>query len=99
MPITGYLNSTLMACVLDAVASMIYLDYSRKQGEWLPNKFGGREYLEAIEFLKQLNLMVHEDFPGALTIAEESTAYPMVSRPVYMGGHGLLHEMEHGLDE
>ncbi|HEY0268018.1 MAG TPA: 1,4-alpha-glucan branching protein GlgB [Methyloradius sp.] len=74
---------------VDAVASMIYLDYSRKQGEWLPNKFGGREYLEAIEFLKQLNLMVHEDFPGALTIAEESTAYPMVSRPVYMGGMGF----------
>jgi 1,4-alpha-glucan branching enzyme len=74
---------------VDAVASMIYLDYSRKHGEWQPNKYGGREYLEAIEFLKQLNLMVHEDFPGALTIAEESTAYPMVSRPVYMGGMGF----------
>ena len=74
---------------VDAVASMIYLDYSRKPGEWLPNRFGGRENLDAIEFLKQLNIMVHEDFPGALTIAEESTAWPMVSRPVYLGGLGF----------
>ncbi len=74
---------------VDAVASMLYLDYSRKQGEWLPNKYGGRENLDAIEFLKQLNIMVHEDFPGALTIAEESTSWPMISRPVYLGGLGF----------
>lgn len=74
---------------VDAVASMLYLDYSRKAGQWLPNKFGGRENLDAIDFLKQLNIMVHEDFPGAWTIAEESTAWPMVSRPVYLGGLGF----------
>ncbi|MFJ5445171.1 1,4-alpha-glucan branching protein GlgB [Methylobacillus methanolivorans] len=74
---------------VDAVASMLYLDYSRKAGEWLPNRHGGRENLEAIDFLKQLNIMVHEDFPGALTIAEESTSWPMISRPVYLGGLGF----------
>ena len=74
---------------VDAVASMLYLDYSRKAGEWLPNKFGGRENLEVIDFIKQLNVLVHEDFPGALTIAEESTAWPGVSRPVYLGGLGF----------
>ncbi len=74
---------------VDAVASMLYLDYSREAGEWLPNKYGGRENLDVIEFLKQLNTMVGEDFPGVLTIAEESTAWPAVSRPVYTGGLGF----------
>ncbi|MCC6916665.1 1,4-alpha-glucan branching protein GlgB [Nitrosomonas sp.] len=74
---------------VDAVASMLYLDYSRKEGEWLPNRFGGRENLDAIDFLRELNMMVHGEFPGALTIAEESTSWPAVSRPVYLGGLGF----------
>jgi 1,4-alpha-glucan branching enzyme len=74
---------------VDAVASMLYLDYSRKEGEWLPNCFGGRENLEAIEFLKTFNVQVHQHFPGTLTIAEESTAWAGVSRPTYVGGLGF----------
>ena len=74
---------------VDAVASMLYLDYSRREGEWVPNEHGGRENLAAISFLRKVNEVVHGIFPGVLTVAEESTSYPMVSRPTYLGGLGF----------
>lgn len=81
---------------MDAVASMLYLDYSRKKGEWLPNKYGGRENLEAVEFLRAVNAVVHSEAPGAITLAEESTSWPGVSRPLYAGGLGFTYKWNMG---
>ncbi len=74
---------------VDAVASMLYLDYSRQEGEWIPNQFGGRENLEAIDFLRRFNEEIYRTYPDVQTFAEESTAWPMVSRPTYLGGLGF----------
>ncbi len=81
---------------VDAVASMLYLDYSRQADEWVPNRFGGRENLEAIDFIRQLNTLTHAEHPGSITVAEESTAWPSVSRPTYVGGLGFTYKWNMG---
>ena len=81
---------------VDAVASMLYLDYSRPHGQWVPNRFGGRENIDAIDFLRELNVLTHGEHPGSITIAEESTAFPSVSRPAYLGGLGFTYKWNMG---
>jgi 1,4-alpha-glucan branching enzyme len=81
---------------VDAVASMVYLDYSRREGEWVPNRFGGRENLEAVSLLQQLNVRTHDEFPGSITAAEESTSWPGVSRPAHLGGLGFTYKWNMG---
>jgi 1,4-alpha-glucan branching enzyme len=81
---------------VDAVASVLYLDYSRKAGEWIPNRYGGRENLGAIDFLRRANEAVYGEFPGSMTIAEESTSYPKVSAPIYLGGLGFGYKWDLG---
>jgi 1,4-alpha-glucan branching enzyme len=81
---------------VDAVASMLYLDYSRREGEWIPNRFGGRENLDAIDFLQRLNTLTHGEHPGTVTAAEESTSFPGVSRPVHLGGLGFTYKWNMG---
>ena len=81
---------------VDAVASMLYLDYSRKEGEWTPNEFGGRENLQAIAFLRRLNERIYGEYPDVITIAEESTSWPQVSRPTYLGGLGFGYKWDMG---
>jgi 1,4-alpha-glucan branching enzyme len=81
---------------VDAVASMLYLDYSREPGDWVPNKYGGREHLEAIDFFRELNTLTHEHAPGSIVIAEESTAFPAVSRPTWVGGLGFTYKWNMG---
>ncbi len=81
---------------VDAVASMLYLDYGRNAGEWIPNAHGGKENLDAIEFLRTFNQAVYREHPGVQTIAEESTAWPLVSRPVYVGGLGFVLKCDMG---
>ncbi|MEP7294003.1 MAG: 1,4-alpha-glucan branching protein GlgB, partial [Chloroflexota bacterium] len=81
---------------VDAVSSMLYLDFSREPGQWLPNRYGGRENLDVISFLREFNTLVHREEPGAVTIAEESTSWPMVSRPTYIGGLGFTFKWNMG---
>ena len=81
---------------VDAVASMLYLDYSRERGEWIPNRYGGRENLDAIDFLQRLNALTHGEHPGSITAAEESTSFPGVTRPVHLGGLGFTYKWNMG---